>query len=472
MDQAGLEWTRRGSVDQAGFRRWVGRWSAVISSVEFCPPGGRLLVLKVVEGWLDARRGGTSVVVGWLVSRLLMLAILATVESIIVGDVNYYHRKIQAMFNVGLSETFYEYPTPVAWILWLPYGVSGGNRTGYLVAFIVFMLAIDTVFTWLLYRAAGRRRDRAVTFWIAYVFLIGPLAYVRFDLLTAVLAGASLLVARRHPAISGALVGLGAAIKLWPALLIAAIAGWRPDRKPALLWFGVVGCGLAALSLVLGGWTRLISPLTWQSGRGLQIESIWATPLMVARVFHSDPWVVDISKFQAFEIFGPGVSAFLGISNLATVLGMATIVALIVRTYRVGAPSATSIGLVILATVAVMTITNKTLSPQYLLWLAGPAAVLLLLTADPEHRLAVALRRLAVQLLVLAALTHLVYPLLYDGLRGLWGPLLSAVGVGITAARNIFLVIVTIEVCRLAWRSLTADQTVPGTDQHEAQAQI
>ena len=169
----------------------------------------------------------------------------------------------------------------MVWILLLPYGATGGSRVGYLVAFMVFMLLLDAAFTYALYRSAGRRHDRAVDFWLLFVFLIGALSYLRFDLLPAVLAGGALLAARRRPWVTGALTGLGAAIKLWPALLIPSFLSYRPDRKPAGLAFVVVGFGLAAVSLLAGGWSRLFSPLTWQSDRGLQIESIWATPLMV-----------------------------------------------------------------------------------------------------------------------------------------------------------------------------------------------
>ena len=101
----------------------------------------------------------------------------------------------------------------------------------------------------------------------------------------AVLAGGALLAARRRPWLTGALTGLGAAIKLWPALLAGAFAVRRRGRGPMLGAFVGVGFGLAALSLAAGGASRLFSPLTWQSGRGLQIESVWATPLMVARAF-------------------------------------------------------------------------------------------------------------------------------------------------------------------------------------------
>ena len=96
----------------------------------------------------------------------------------------------------------------------------------------------------------------------------------------------------------------------------------------------MVGVGLALVSLIFGGWTRLVSPLTWQSGRGLQIESIWATPLMIGRALDAQTWVVGMSKFQAYEIFGPGVSVLLTLSTVATVLGFAAIVGLSVRGFR------------------------------------------------------------------------------------------------------------------------------------------
>ena len=81
----------------------------------------------------------------------------------------------------------------------------------------------------------------------------------------------------------------------------------------------VVGFGLAAVSLLAGGMTRLFSPLTWQSDRGLQIESVWSIPLMVARAVRPDVWIVETSPYQAYEIFGPGVGFWVGVSNVATV---------------------------------------------------------------------------------------------------------------------------------------------------------
>jgi hypothetical protein len=404
--------------------------------------------------WYDAHRGPRMIVIGWLITRLLMLVILASFESFVVGDVYYYHRKINALFSAGLDRTLYEYPTPVVWILWLPYGASLGNRVGYLVAFIIFMLALDALFTYALWRSAGRRHDTAIDFWLIFVPLIGPLSYLRFDMLPAVLAGGALLAARRKPWVTGALTGLGAAIKLWPALLIGAFMSYRADRRPAGIAFVVVGFGLALISLIFGGWLRLISPLTWQSDRGLQIESIWATPLMLARAVKPDYWTVEMSRYQAYEIFGSGVDAWVMISNIATLFGLALIILLTIRAFRYDGSTPVAIGFVIVAIVAIMTITNKTLSPQYLLWLGGPMAALLAFRPQALPGEQPAINRMAGQLLILALLTQLVYPLLYDSYLGLQGHVMIIIATIVTAIRNLALVAFTVEACWLAWRML------------------
>ncbi|HEX5384388.1 MAG TPA: glycosyltransferase family 87 protein [Propionibacteriaceae bacterium] len=404
--------------------------------------------------WYDAHRGPRMIVIGWLITRLLMLVILAGFESFVVGDVYYYHRKINALFSAGLDRTLFEYPTPVVWILWLPYGASLGNRVGYLVAFIIFMLALDALFTYALWRSSGRRHDAAIDFWLIFVPLIGPLSYLRFDMLPAVLAGGALLAARRKPWVTGALTGLGAAIKLWPALLIGAFMSYRADRRPAGIAFVVVGFGLAVISLIFGGWLRLISPLTWQSDRGLQIESIWATPLMLARAVKPDYWTVDMSRYQAYEIFGSGVEAWVMISNIATLFGLALIILLTIRAFRYDGSTPVAIGFVIVAIVAIMTITNKTLSPQYLLWLGGPMAALLAFRPQALPGEQPAINRMAGQLLILALLTQLVYPLLYDSYLGLQGHVMIIIASIVTAIRNLALVAFTVEACWLAWRTL------------------
>ena len=415
-----------------------------------------------------AQGGRRRVVSCWLVSLVLALVLLVAAERYITGDVFYYRRRIRYWGSVGLAHTLNEYPTPVVWILSIPYGLTGGNHGGYLLAFVTLMLALDGGFTLLLWRSGGHDRHFAAGFWTLFVFAIGPLSYLRFDLLPAVLAGTALVVARRRPALTGALTALGAAVKLWPALLVAAFLAHRPGRR--LLpprGRAAAGVGLALLSLLAGGWARLVSPLTWQSDRGLQIESVWATPLMVLRALQPVDYQVLISPYQAYEVYGSGVTALLTLSTLATVLGLLTIAALAVRASRATDPQPVAVGLVVLATIAIMTITNKTLSPQYLLWLGGPAAALLALSGEAsghERRLA---SRLAVALLALAVLPQLLYPLLYNGYLGREGYAMLAISTIVAAVRNLALVAFTGWVCQLAWRELprvpVSKKSVPRT---------
>ena len=418
--------------------------------------GSRLSRLRT---WYDSHRGARTIVVVWLITRTVSLLLVPTeAERTILGDVRYYHRKLSALFEVGLDQTVIEYPTPVVWILLLPYGLGGGSLVGYVAGFVALMLLLDAAFTYALYRSAGGRHDTAVDFWLLFVFLVGALTFFRFDLLPAVLAGGALLAARRRPWVAGALTGLGAAVKLWPALLIPSLLAYRRDRRAAGIAFVAVGFGLAGVSLLAGGWTRLFSPLTWQSDRGLQIESIWGTPLLVGRAIRPGAWTVDMSRYQAYEIFGPGVELWLLVSNLATLAGLAVLAVLFVRAFRAVELTPVAVGFLILTTVAVMVVTNRTLSPQYLLWLGGPAAALLLLRyrATTEERPAI--RRTAYVLLLLALLTHLVYPLLYPGLLGLWGQPIVVVATVLTAARNVGLLVFAGYVGRLAWRFLGAGQ--------------
>ena len=101
-----------------------------------------------------------------------------------------------------------------------------------------------------------------------------------------------------------------------------------------------------------------------------------------------------------------------------------------------------------------MTITNKTLSPQYLLWMGGPMAALLAYRANATSDEQPAISRVAGQL-ILALLTSSSI-LFYNSYLGREGHAMIIISTVVTAIRNIALVVFTIEVCRMAWRMLGA----------------
>jgi hypothetical protein len=226
-----------------------------------------------------------------------------------------------------------------------------------------------------------------------------------------VLAGGAVLVAIRRPALAGALTAIGASIKLWPAVMLPTFLIRRGDRRAVLAGFLSTGVAILALSLIVVGYARTISPLHWQGARGLQIESVAATPLMMARIFDHGTWSVGLSRYKAFEIFGPGVHALGQASSVLTVLGGLLLVTLWWRGLRHPAASAETLGWLFLATALIVTVTNKTLSPQYLLWLGGPTAALAV-SAPGDHDV----RRFARLLLIAAVATQLEYPIGYNAI--------------------------------------------------------
>jgi len=388
--------------------------------------------------------GRSSIAWRWVLSRAVTLSVL-TFETGVSGDVAYYARSLNELFHGGtLRDTLQEYPLPVMGLLVPQYLLGALNQVAFTVLFVGSMLAVDAIFTGYLWRGDGRKRGDATNLWLWFVPLVGPMAYFRFDLVPAVLAGGAVLVAVRRPAVAGALTAVGAALKLWPAVMMPTFLIRRTDRRQVLIGFFSTGLLLGGLALGIGGIDRTMSPLHWQSARGLQIESIWATPLMFGRMVHATPWDLHVSAFKAYEIFGPGVSAFIKLSGAATVVGGAALVLLWWRATKSSATSAETLGWVFLSTALIVTITNKTLSPQYLLWLGGPIAALAV-RCPANH----AVRTFGRTLLVTALFTQLLFPLFYHTL--VTETMIMPIATMVLVIRNLLLLWLTWYAVRQVW---------------------
>ena len=400
----------------------------------------------------------------WIASRVMVFVEWALM-LFSLGDTRYYFEKITKMSEVGPGPTMTEYPTPVLWLLKFPDLFSFGHRWAYVLAFFVSMFLLDALFTWKLWHDGGRLRGRAVAFWAAFVPLVGITAYLRFDIITAVVAGLALLeLRRRRPGLAGALVGVGAAIKLWPALLWPALMGGRDraerseNRWSSTTGFWGAGIALALLSLAWAGWDRLVSPLAWQGERGLQIESVWATPAMLARMVDRYTYWIGVSEFNAWEISGPGTRLLLQAASASFAIGILGAVAAYVLWLRRGRQRLVEAAALMLLVIVVMIVTNKTFSPQYIIWLGGPLAAGWAMAGDEpagtpqaqldEHRLA----EVSEWSLLVTLLTQLVYPIGYASLVGHRPGMVGATLV--LTARNLALVWLLVVVVRWTWELL------------------
>lgn len=381
----------------------------------------------------DAR----SIALTWTASRAAMLVVLGLVGGPVTGDVRYYARSLHSMFYGGsLRLTLQEYPVPVLGIMVPQFLIGALSTVAFAFLFVASMLAVDAVFTAFLWRMTGRRLSPAVTFWLLFLPATGALAYFRFDLVPAVLTGAAVLAMVRRPRWTGALTGVGAVLKLWPVVLLPVFLLRRTGRATVLVAFAITTGVLAGVSLAVAGYGRLMSPIDWQGARGLQIESVPALPLMLARAVHPrGVWDVRTSTYKASEIFGSGVHATVLASAALTAVALLALTWLWLRCRR--APELTTLGWLILTAAAVLTVTNKTLSPQYILWLGGPVAALFVLApSDP------AVRRIARLLIVVSVCTQFIYPIWYGRLVNVgWATLPMTL---LLTVRNALL-------CWLAW---------------------
>ena len=375
----------------------------------------------------------------WVLSRGWMLHQWAAHHDFIQNDVKYYFGQLGQAG--GYPVTLREYPLPVVWLLDVMRLPTDGRVGVYVVVFALAMALLDAAFSVWLWQ--GRSKVAAL-YWMAFTFCMGPLVWFRYDLLAAVVVGVAVFLVARRPGLSGALVAAGAAIKLWPALLIAACVGTSTAARRRLHRFVVAGLVLAGGALLSGGPARLVSPLTWQSGRGLQIESVWASGPMWQRAFSTgSPHVVQMSRYNAFEVYGPGVELLQRASDLGMLLGVLFAIAVGVWcAVRREVPAHTR-ALACVAIVLVMLTCNKTLSPQYLSWLGAVVAAWLGLLPRGPQRVRGAL--FAAACLGLALATQYVYPNNYGGLIGYTAadPTATAVLVG----RNLGLAGLTVVAC-------------------------
>ena len=216
--------------------------------------------------------------------------------------------------------------------------------------------------------AAGRRRQ-----WDAAIFAASPLlvfhAFSNWDLLAMAFASAALWAwARNRPIAAGVLIGLGAAAKLYPALLFVPLLllayrtrTWRP-----VLWAGAAAAGawLAVNLPVALAWTSGWQEFyTFSESRPAEASTFWA-----------------MLKHYYPNTFGSGANAGWSPPGLAVALFLLAALGLI-GWLALSAATRPRLAQLAFLTVAAFLLTTKVWSPQYSIWL-----VPLLALARPRWR--------------------------------------------------------------------------------------
>ncbi|MGW0117485.1 glycosyltransferase 87 family protein [Streptomyces sp. NPDC003327] len=378
----------------------------------------------------------------WGVSRVLLLLCVFKIVVVPGPDVTSDVEDIyQGWFEVLRTGTYpvddvtWQYPPAAALPILAPALLP---FLGYSAAFFVLAFLCDAlVFGLLLY--TGRRPGRSprgAWIWLAGVALMGPTTYARYDVMVTAVAVAALLAAVRSPRVLGALAGFGAVLKVWPALVLVGTAKGRATFRS---WSTAAGAGAAVLLLCVLWMPGGLAFLSFQSERGTEVESLGAMVFHVARHLG---WEGDVRmNYGSIEFIGPYVAV---VSKGAVLLTVAAFGWLLLWRFRAHRFTSSTVADAAFVAVLLFTATSRVISPQYMIWLVGLAAVCLVYRSSRMER--------PVYLVVWAtAVTQFEFPVWFSHVtQSDW------LGIGVLFLRNGLLVAAALSACRVLWRHTVA----------------
>ncbi|MFE7073033.1 glycosyltransferase 87 family protein [Streptomyces sp. NPDC057620] len=343
----------------------------------------------------------------WSATRALMLWLLSQDGRTplgVGGVAREVHELYARWYGVLTTGTFpsgdrlWQYPPGAGPVLLSP-GLLPGLT--YFQAFVTLTLATDLLVAVVLTRAGTRpgRSLRGAALWTAALPLLLHIPLARYDVQVTAFAVVSLLALSRSTRACGAFAALGALVKVWPALTLIGTPRGRTTKEA---WTSAAVTA-GALLLTLGALFRdPFDFLHQQSGRGVQIESLGGTALSLAR--HAG-WPGQVGyRYGAMEFTGPYVTSIAAVSLALTVAAFGALLLwrLRARHWTPATPYDAALSAVLL-----FTVTSRVISPQYLVWLIGLAAVCLTSRHTTQ-------RPVATLVAAAAAVSSLAYPVLYD----------------------------------------------------------
>ena len=310
-------------------------------------------------------------------AHLAVLAPLVDGHSVIVGPV--FQPEAEAVLDGALPyrERGFEYP-PLALPLLLAPALLAEDPTSYREAFSWEMIAFDLAIVALLafgLRAGTARVTSSLLVYSAGVFALSgfllpdsvldaSLPLARFDLVPAALVLAAVLARQAgRSATWSALLAAGGAVKGYPLLLYPVLL--RGEQRLARVAIAAALPLIVAAVGVLAAGDRFGSAISYQAGRDLQIESVAATPLLLAHLFGT-PAGVEVGG-GSYNLDAPGGEAARAISIALLVLSYLLVVWVAWRSDASPLPAAAAV-------LAVAVIFAPVLSPQFLVWLLPVSA--------------------------------------------------------------------------------------------------
>lgn len=328
-----------------------------------------------------------------------------------LGDIERVYRSwaegaASGRFQVGIDTAFvYPILAFVPIILAFAFGPAF-----YAATWLGMVTVLDAVAFAVLLRRPGTAAARAAWWWLGFLLLLGPVALARIDGVTVPIVVVALILLGSRPLWGVTLLTIATWVKVWPVAAIAALFVVSKQRWRVVAAAAGTSAVIVLIALVLGSGLTVFSFVTEQTARGIQIESpvgivwMWQAALDVPGAF-----IYYDRDILTFQVAGPGVDLAIALMTPVLALAVAALLLLGWLVMRDGAEFDRLFPPLLLALVVTLIAVNKVGSPQFMGWLAAPVIFGLLIRPS-------AWRVPAVLVAVLAALTQLIYPYLYDWL--------------------------------------------------------
>lgn len=378
----------------------------------------------------------TRLTVGWLADHPEVYA--PSTFGAVTGDVIIYEgwaitlmgNNIAAYSGIGI-----EYPPGALPFLTIPELFRGWLP--YRQAFVMLMVLVDAAgFAGLLLLARRWGSALGAWAWTLLLPMLGPLVYLRLDLVPAVATvWAVAAMATGSWFGGGAWLGFGAAAKVYPGFLLPVVFIIAPRRRD-VVWGAAILIAGALLPFVryLGDVAESVG--LYHAQRGIQLESLWASLVLVAgRLGHQ---VGVVFNFGAAHIESDATAVLKPLA-LAASLGIVALAAWLTW-MRVPTGDAQGGVMVLLATLAGLLAVGTVFSPQFLIWLVALAAAALCVPRSP-------VRWPAALLIPVVVLTHVIFPFRYGRLMIQEGGMVAAL-----LARNLLVAAIAVAVFVLVAR--------------------
>ena len=288
----------------------------------------------------------------------------------------------------------------------------------YASTWLTMMLVLDAVaFGSIIGWRRAARRAAAAWWWIGFLLLLGPIALGRIDTVTIALGVVAVCLVATRPRLAALVLAIAAWVKVWPAAIVVAMVVALRERWRILAIALLVSLGVVAGAAAFGSGANVLSFVTQQTGRGLQVEAPVST-IWLWQAFAGAPgtFVYYDQQILTWQVTGDGVGVVGDIMTPIMALAVIAVVLVAVLALRRGAQPAAVLALLVLALVAALIAFNKVGSPQFIGWLAVPV-ILGLSTHTAQGRLWFVVP--AALSAVTAALTQAIYPYLYGWLLSL-----------------------------------------------------